>query len=52
MTMAGYQTLKKTLSINSDNKAVEQACLAGGGKRKRWIFSYIFETILLLLKKS
>jgi hypothetical protein len=27
---------------------MEQASLAGGGKRKRWISPYVFGTILLL----
>jgi hypothetical protein len=51
-SMAGYHTtLKKTFSLKSDNKPIEQASLAEGGKRKRWISPYIFGIILLLLKK-
>jgi hypothetical protein len=43
--MAGYETLKKTFSVKSENKPMEQASLAVGGKRKRRISPYIFGNI-------
>ena len=48
--MAGYQRLKKKLSIKSDKKPIQQASLAEGKKRRGWIPPYNVGTILLMLK--
>jgi hypothetical protein len=40
--MAGYQTVKKTFSLRSENQPIEQASLGGGEKKEKKGFLLIF----------
>jgi hypothetical protein len=50
--MVVYQTLKKTFSLKSDNKTIEQANLAGVGKEKGRFILILLELFYFCLKKQ